>query len=121
MLESSTPRRHGTPRQYQGHDSLIASLEEKYVLSEQKDTLDNSSSSDNLEYLPQEPLHMLGGMVSPHLVQAKASLCRSPPSSDETPSTLFEYGTSSTVNKGKDHLIAGLEGGMSWQSKGQYR
>ncbi len=78
-LESRTPRHHGTPRQYQGHDSLIASLEEKYVMSEQQDTLDNSSSSENLEHLPQEPLHMLGGMVSPHLVQAKASLCRSPP------------------------------------------
>ena len=48
-------------------------------MSEQQDTLDNSSSSENLEHLPQEPLHMLGGMVSPHLVQAKASLCRSPP------------------------------------------
>ena len=36
---------------------------------------DNSSSSDSLEHVRQEPLHMLGGMVSPHLVQAKASLC----------------------------------------------
>ena len=74
-IGSSTPRRQSAQRQYQGKDSLIASLEEKYVLSQREsETADNSSSTDSLEHLPQEPLHMLGGMVSPHLVQAKASL-----------------------------------------------
>ena len=74
-LELSTAKRYGVQRQYQGKDSLIASLEEKYVLSQcECEMPDNSSSSsESPEHLPQEPLHMLGGMVSPHLVQAKAS------------------------------------------------
>ncbi|CAL5225482.1 g8307 [Coccomyxa viridis] len=68
----STPRRQSAQRQYQGKDSLIASLEEKYVTSQcESEALDNSSSTESLEQLPQEPLNMLGGMVSPHLVQAK--------------------------------------------------
>lgn len=71
----STPKHQGAQRQYQGKDSLIASLEEKYVLSQcESEMLDDSSSPDSLKHLPQGPLHMRGGMVSPHLVQAKASL-----------------------------------------------
>lgn len=73
-LEGLSPRQHGPQRQYQGQDSLIAALEEKYVLSQPSEALQNSSSSESLDCIPQEPMHMLGGMVSPHLVQAKASL-----------------------------------------------
>ena len=73
-LEGLSPRQHGPQRQYQGQDSLIAALEEKYVLSQPSEALQNSSSSESLDCIPQEPIHMLGGMVSPHLVQAKASL-----------------------------------------------
>ena len=73
-LEGLSPRQHRPQRQYQGQDSLIAALEEKYVLSQPSEALQNSSSSESLDCIPQEPIHMLGGMVSPHLVQAKASL-----------------------------------------------
>ena len=73
-LEGLSPRQHGPQRQYQGQDSLIAALEEKYVLSQPNEAPQNSSSSESLDCIPQEPIHMLGGMVSPHLVQAKASL-----------------------------------------------
>ena len=76
-----SPRHLSSQRQYQGQDSLIAALEEKYVLSGAEETLHDSSSSESLQAqaLPQQPIHMLGSLVSPHLVQAKASLPLSKP------------------------------------------
>ena len=76
-----SPRHLSSQRQYQGKDSLIAALEEKYVRSEAEETLHDSSSSERLEAqgLPQQPIHMLGSLVSPHLVQAKVCLSPSKP------------------------------------------
>ena len=81
METTQSPRHFNSQRQYQGKDSLIAALEKKYVLSEAEETVHDSSSSESLEAqaLPQQPIHMLGSLVSPHLVQAKVSLPPSKP------------------------------------------
>ena len=76
-MDATLSIRHlSSQRQYQGKDSLIAALEEKYILSGAEEAVHDSSSSESLEAqaLPQQPINMLGSLVSPHLVQAKASL-----------------------------------------------
>ena len=82
-----SPRHLSSQRQYQGKDSLIAALEDKYVLLTAEEAVHDSSSSESLEAqaLPQQATHMLGSLVSPHLTQAKASLSQSKPKVMQVP------------------------------------